>query len=407
MDSKLHQKHFVPDAVGPLTGVRVIDLSRLVAGNMVTHALSDFGADVIKIEKPEGGDDLRNWKVKGIGTYWKIYGRNKKSLTLQFRSEEGRDILARLLRSAQVVVENFVPGYLEKYGLGPEWMHSVSDKLVILRVSGWGQTGPFSHKPGFGSLTEAMSGYAALTGFSDGPPILPPMPLADMVAGVYGALAVTMALRHIEVGRGGGQVIDLSLFEPLLSVLGPSGADYKLTGQVPERVGSRSPIMAPRNVYRCGDGKFVALSAAMQSMTEKLFQAIGRSELITDPRFATNAARVSNVDTLDDIIAAFMADRTLEEALELFDAAGVTVGPVCTIADLLEHPFVREREVLISLPDSDMGEVPMHNVVPRLSASPGAIRSPAPRLGEHNAEILEALGLSAESQGLLKANGVI
>jgi len=215
---------------------------------------------------------------------------------------------------------------------------------------------------------------------------------ADVLRRLSGNWAVTMALRHIEVGRGGGQVIDLSLFEPLLSVLGPSGADYKLTGQVPERVGSRSPIMAPRNVYRCRDGKFVALSAAMQSMTEKLFQAIGRSELIIDPRFATNAARVSNVDTLDDIIAAFMADRTLEEALELFDAAGVTVGPVCTIADLLEHPFVREREVLISLPDRDMGEVPMHNVVPRLSASPGAIRSPAPRLGEHNAEILEALG---------------
>ena len=407
MTDNLHRQDYERDAVAPLAGIRVVDLSRLVAGNMVTHVLADFGAEVIKIEDPVRGDDLRNWRVEGVSTYWKVYARNKKSLTLDYRSPEGREVFAELLKTAHVVVENFVPGRLEKYGLGPDWLHSVNDKLIIVRVSGWGQDGPFRHKPGFGSLVEAMSGFAAMNGYGDRPPILPPLALADMVAGLYGASATMIALRHIEMNGGKGQVVDLSLFEPMLAILGPQAANYALTGDVVPRIGSRSTTASPRNVYECSDGKFVALSASMQSMAEKLFQTMGRPELISDPRYATNTDRVRNDLELDAIVADFMRERTQEENLAIFDAAGVTVGPVCDASDLGSHPYIQGRKALIELPDDEMGQLPMHNVTPRLSETPGAIRTPAPKLGEHTAEILSELGIPSDKQAQLKTGGVV
>lgn len=407
MTDNLHRQDYDRDAVAPLAGIRVVDLSRLVAGNMVTHVLADFGAEVIKIEDPVRGDDLRNWRVEGVSTYWKVYARNKKSLTLDYRTPEGREVFAELLKTAHVVVENFVPGRLEKYELGPDWLHSVNDKLIIVRISGWGQDGPFRHKPGFGSLVEAMSGFAAMNGYGDRPPILPPLALADMVAGLYGASATMIALRHIEMNGGKGQVVDLSLFEPMLAILGPQAANYALTGDVVPRIGSRSTTASPRNVYECSDGKFVALSASMQSMAEKLFQTMGRPELITDPRYATNTDRVRNDLELDAIVADFMRERTQEENLAIFDAAGVTVGPVCDASDLGSHNYIQGREALVELPDDEMGQLPMHNVTPRLSETPGAIRTPAPKLGEHTAEILSELGIPSDKQAQLKAGGVV
>jgi formyl-CoA transferase len=407
MTDNLHRQDYERDAAAPLAGIRVVDLSRLVAGNMVTHVLADFGAEVIKIEDPVRGDDLRNWRVEGVSTYWKVYARNKKSLTLDYRTPEGREVFAALLKTAHIVVENFVPGRLEKYGLGPDWLHSVNDKLIIVRVSGWGQDGPFRHKPGFGSLVEAMSGFAAMNGFGDRPPILPPLALADMVAGLYGASATMIALRHIEMNGGKGQVVDLSLFEPMLAILGPQAANYALTGDVVPRIGSRSTTASPRNVYECSDGKFVALSASMQSMAEKLFQTMGRPELISDPRYATNTDRVRNDVELDSIVADFMRERTQAENLAIFDAAGVTVGPVCDASDLASHPYICGREALVELPDDEMGQLPMHNVTPRLSGTPGAIRTPAPKLGEHTAEILAELGIPSDKQAQLKTSGVV
>ena len=407
MTDNLHRQDYERGAVAPLAGVRVVDMSRLVAGNMVTHVLADFGADVIKIEDPVRGDDLRNWRVEGVATYWKVYARNKKSLTLDYRTPDGREVFAELLKTAHIVVENFVPGRLEKHGLGPDWLHAVNDKLIIVRVSGWGQSGPFRHKPGFGSLVEAMSGFAAMNGYGDRPPILPPLALADMVAGLYGASATMIALRNIETSGGKGQVIDLSLFEPMLAILGPQAANHALTGEVVPRIGSRSTTASPRNVYECSDGKFVALSASMQSMAEKLFQTMGRPEFITDPRYATNTDRVRSDVELDSIVADFMRERTQAENLELFDKAGVTVGPVCDASDLGSHPYICGREALISLPDDEMGHLPMHNVTPRLSGTPGAIRAPAPKLGEHTAEILAELGIAAERQAHLKSNGIV
>jgi crotonobetainyl-CoA:carnitine CoA-transferase CaiB-like acyl-CoA transferase len=261
---------------------------------------------------------------------------------------------------------------------------------VIVRVSGWGQTGPYKHKPGFGTLVEAMSGFAYLNGFPDRPPALPPLALADMIAGIYGAAGVLTALRVAEK-EGRGQVIDLSLFEPIFSVISSEAAKSSLTGQATMRAGNQSSHTAPRNIYLCSDGKHVAMSGSMQSMAMRILDTIGRPELKTDPRFETNDGRVKNRDELDGIISAFIGSKTQDENLALFEAAGVTVGPVCSVLDLLDHPYALEREAIVELEDKDIGSVPMHNIVPRLSASPGGFRYPAPRVGEHTSEILAEL----------------
>jgi crotonobetainyl-CoA:carnitine CoA-transferase CaiB-like acyl-CoA transferase len=381
---------FNPDARGPLDGVRVLDLSRLVAGNMLTAFLADFGADVIKVEREGAGDDLRNWREADQDIYWKVYGRNKRSLVLDLKSDNGLARLKKLVRHSQIFVENFVPGGLEKMGLAPDRLLQLNPSLVIVRISGWGQTGPFSHKPGFGTLVEAMSGFAHLNGFPDKPPALPPLALADMIAGMYGAAGVLTALRVAE-REGRGQVIDLSLFEPIFSTIASEAAKFKLTGEPTLRSGNQSSHTAPRNIYECNDGKFVAMSGSMQSMAMRIFETIGRPELKSDPRFKSNAARVANRDELDTIIGAFMRERSQSQNLALFEAAGVTVGPVCSVADLVDHPFIRGREAIVEIEDAEMGSVPMHNIIPRLSASPGGFRRPAPRLGEHTDEILSEL----------------
>ena len=398
---------FDMDAACPLDGLRVLDLSRVVAGNALTALLADFGAEVIKVETPGRGDDLRNWRVKGVSTYWKVYGRNKKSLTLNLREEAGRALLLRLVETADALVENFRPGRLEEMGLGPDRLLQANPKLIVVRVTGWGQDGPFRHKPGFGSLVEAMSGFAAMNGFEDRPPVLPPLAMADMIAGLYGASAALVALRNVEVRGGRGQVIDLPLFDPIFSILGPMAANHKLTGTVNPRVGSRSNTTAPRNVYATRDGGWAALSASTQGMFERLLRAIGRPDVIDDPRFETNADRVRNVVALDEIVGGWIGARTLDENLAFFEDAGVTVGPVCDIADLIDHPYVGERGILVELPDEEMGSVPMHTIVPRLSDTPGAIRRPAPTLGQHTAEILAELDIGADEVARMADEGVV
>ena len=381
---------FNPSLTGPLADVRVVDLSRLVAGNMLTAYLGDFGADVIKVERADHGDDLRRWREQGQPIYWKVYGRNKRSLVLDLKSADGLAQLKKLLLHAHILVENFVPGGLEKMGLAPAELLQINPALVIVRISGWGQTGPYSHKPGFGTLVEAMSGFAHLNGYADKPPALPPLALADMIAGVYGAAGVLTALRVAE-RSGRGQVVDLSLFEPIFSMIASEAAKTKLTGEATMRAGNQSTHTAPRNVYACADGGYVALSGSMQSMAMRILDTIGRPELKTDARFATNEGRVAHRDALDAIIGGFIAERSVAENLALFEAAGVTVGPVCSMAELLDHPYTRGREVIVDLEDRDMGSLPMHNVVPRLSESPGGFRRAAPELGEHSEEILAEL----------------
>ncbi len=402
----LPQKEYARDAKCPLDGVRVIDLSRVVAGNMVSLLLADFGAEVIKIETPEG-DALRDWLVGGIAANWKVYARNKKSVCLDLRKPEAKDLLLRLVESAQVFIENFRPGTLEKMGLGPEVLHARNPKLVIVRVTGWGQTGPYKHKPGFGTLAEGMSGFAALNGFADREPVLPPNQLADCTAGTYGAFAVMIALRHVEVSGGQGQMIDLPLLEPLFTFMGPQAAGYKAGGKLRQRTGSRSTTAAPRNVYRTKDDKWVSMSASTQAMTERLFRVIGRADLIDNPRYKTNAVRVQHAAELDTIVGDFIAQMTLAENMAFFDKHEVTVGPVYDIAQFVRDPHVLAREIVVEYPDDEMGTLPMHNVVPKMSGTPGAIRTPAPKLGEHNQDVLGTLGLTAAEIQSLTAAGVI
>ncbi len=399
------KKAFDPAARGPLNGVRVVDLSRLVAGNVLTLQLADFGAEVIKIEPPEG-DTLRSWRVKGIETAWKVYSRNKKSVALDLRSDAGRTIVRELTRSAAILVESFRPGVLEDMGLSPAELHEINPRLVIVRISGWGQDGRFRHKPGFGTLIEGYSGFASMNGFEDREPVLPPMYLADATAALNGYGAVMVALREVEVNGGKGQTLDLPLFDPLFSVLGPQAANHKLTGEVKVRSGSRSTNAAPRNVYKTRDGHWVCLSASTQGMAERVLIKIGRPELVKDPRFSTNIERVRNGIELDGIIGGFIAERDLDENLRYFDEAGVTIGPVYDISQIVQDDYVLERESLIEIPDDDMGELPTHPVVPRLSGTPGALKSAAPRIGEHNEALLKPL-LGAAEYDKLCATGAI
>jgi formyl-CoA transferase len=401
----LKQRNYAPGAAGPLAGVRALDLSRLFAGNVLTQILGDFGAEVIKVEPP-AGDTLRAWRTKDVQTHWKIYSRNKKSLGLELRKPAARDLLLDLVPSAAMFLESFRPGTLEKMGLGPEVLLGRNPKLVIVRISGFGQDGPYKRRPGFGTLIEGMSGFAAINGFADREPVLPPMYLADAVAGIYGASAAMIALREVERNGGRGQVVDLSLLDPLFAVLSPQAANYRLTGKVKPRTGSRSTNTAPRNVFRCKDGKFVGLSASTQKMYERTLRAIGRPELVDDPRFRTNAARLANADALEGIIGAFIAERTQAENVGFFEQAEVTIGPIYDITQILEDPHVVERELVADYPDPDMGTLPMHHVVPRLSGTPGSIRTPAPRLGEHNRALLGEVGVDDAAYAKLLADGV-
>ena len=397
---------FQPEIQCPLDGLVVLDLTRLVAGNMLSLQLADFGADVIKVEDPGKGDPLRDWRVEGVSAFWKVYARNKKSVTINLREAEGKELLLRLVEQADVFIENFRPGTLESMGLGPQLLLERNPGIVVVRVSGWGQDGPYRLRPGFGTLVEGMSGFAAKNGFEDREPVLPPLALADMIAGLYGAFAVMTALRHRDqVGRG--QVIDLPLLDPMFSILGPEAAIYKLTGTIRPRTGSRSTTAAPRNVYHTKDGRWISMSASMQAMVSRLYRALGVPEMLDDPRFKTNADRVANADAAEQPIREFIAAHTLEEGMAFFEKNEITAAPVYDIAQFMEDPHVRARQILVDMPDAQMGTIPMHAVVPRLSDSPGAIRRPAPELGEHTAEVLSRVGVDDAARADLQRRKVI
>ena len=401
------QKLFNPNAKGPLEGIRVLDMTRLVAGNMLTLQLADFGAEVIKLEMLPKGDPLRAWKANGIQTNWKVYGRNKKSVSLNFREQEGLNLLLELVKSADVFVENMKPGRIEEMGIGPEVLLERNPDLVIARVTGFGQTGPYSSQGGFGTVVEAMSGFAAMNGFADRVPVLPPLALADMIAGLYGAMAVMIAIREKEVNGGTGQVIDLSLLEPIFSILGPQAASYKVTGEVPERAGSGSNTTSPRNAYATNDGGYVALSGSIQTMAERLFRVIGRDDMNNNPKFMTNADRVAHRTEVDEIVGGWIGNRTLDEVLDVFRREGITGGPIYNISQIVKDPHFKEREIIVDLPDEEMGQIPMHNVFPKLSATPGTFRRAAPDLGQDNEAILSEAGIDADTLADLKSRGII
>jgi formyl-CoA transferase len=291
-------------------------------------------------------------------------------------------------------------------GFGPDVLHKRNPGLIIVRITGFGQDGPYRDRPGFGTLVEAMSGFASKNGFEDRPPVLPPLAMADMISGLYGAYAIMVALRVVERG-GQGQVIDLPLLEPMISVLGPDAAIYTVSGQKPRRTGSRSLTTSPRNVYETSDNRFIAISASIQAMAERVFRAIGKPEMIDDPRFRTNTDRVRNIDACDQAVGEFIAARTLAENMSIFEAAEVTANPVYEIDQLIDDPHVHGRGVLVEAPDAEAGSVLMHNIIPRLSGTPGRFRLPAPDLGQHSRSVLEAIGVDAVRIDALAADGVI
>ncbi len=320
------------------------------------------------------------------------------------RNAAAREALLRLVERADVFIENYRPGTLETMGLAPEVLLARNPRLIIVRISGFGQTGPYAQLPGFGTLVEAMSGFADRTGFADREPILPPLALADMVAGLSGAMATVTALLARERGAP-GQVIDLSLLEPLFSTLGPEAAIYQQTGAIKQRVGNGSNTSAPRNIYRCADGGYVALSGSTQAMAKRIFEVIGRPEMIDDPRFRSNTDRVRNRALVDDAVGGWFAAHSRDEALATMREAGVTAGPVYNIADAMADPHFQAREVLVEVEDSDLGHLPVHNIVPRLSVTPGVWRRPAPGLGEHTDEVLAMAGYDRVAIEALREEG--
>ena len=389
----------------PLENLKVLDLSRLAAGNMVSHMFADFGADVIKIEKPGQGDDLRNWQINDVSHWWAVYSRNKRSIALNLKDKEGLSLLKELVKSADVFIENFIPGTLEKWGIGPKELTKLNKNIIILRISGWGQTGLYKDAPGFGSLVEGMSGFASMNGEEGKGPLLPPLALADMVAGLTGFGAILMAILVSKRDNVGGQVIDLSLFEPLFSILGPWAASYQISGQVPPRMGNRSNVAAPRGIYKTKDNKFVSLSASMQSMWEKLAITIDAKELINDKRFITNTDRMNNQDDLDDVISKFILRYNRDDLLGIFSKEGITVGPVLDISEIIEHPYVIDRNILINQVNSEFGNILMHQAFPRLSKTPGKVSSSAPSVGENTSDILKEIGITpAQIEQLRKKN---
>ncbi|MCC7042501.1 MAG: CoA transferase [Acidobacteria bacterium] len=390
-----------------LDGIRVLDLSRMVAGGVCGMQLADFGADVVKVEQPGVGDPLRRWTTGGHDFWWRVYARNKRFVTLDLKSGEGRELLLRLLPRFDVLIESFVPGGLERLDLGWDVLASVNPRLVLVRISGWGQTGPARGRPGFGTLVEAASGFAAMNGEPDGPPIVPAFPLADMSAALYASQAITMALYHRDARGGQGQVIDVSLFESLFSLLGPLPAEHAATGRVRTRDGSRSGNSSPRGCYRTSDGHWIAISGSTPKMAERMLRAWGLEHMLADPRFATNEVRVRHAADVDRAVTGAIGARTLAENLAIIRDHDLTAVPVQTVADIEHDPHWIARGLLIDVPSAG-GDVRMHDVVPRMSSTPGRIDHAGGALGQDtDAFLREELGLSSADIDGLRARGTI
>ncbi|SFI90433.1 Crotonobetainyl-CoA:carnitine CoA-transferase CaiB [Streptosporangium canum] len=383
-----------------LEGVRVLDLATLFAGPMAAMLLGDYGAEVIKVEHPAKPDPSRGHGPEGL--WWKMLGRNKRAITLNLSTVEGQDLLVELVREADVVIENFRPGTLERWNLSYERLSEANPDLVLARVTGFGQFGPYAKRPGFGTLAEAMSGFAAMTGEPDGPPTLPPFGLADGICALATAFAVMTALRS-----GRGQVVDLSIIEPILTVLGAQPTIYDQLGVVPPRTGNRSVNNAPRNTYRCKDGSWVAVSTSAQSIAERVMILVGRPEVIGEPWFASGSGRVAHADELDGAVAAWVAEHTREEVMAAFEGAQAAVAPVYDVRDIMADPQLAALDAITTVEDPELGPLRMQNVMFRLTGTPGEIRWTGRPHGADTGEVLGALGLTSEDLAALRDKGVV
>ncbi len=387
----------------------MLDIASFMAAPMAAMWLGDFGADVIKVEHPQG-DMMRTWgsKRRGVPLFWKVVGRNKRSVTLDLHTEKGQQLLRQLAEHVDVIVENFRPGKLNEWGLDYSRLGNINPRLVMLSISAFGQTGPYSPRAGFGTLAEAMSGYAHMTGQSGGPPTLPSFGLADSVAGLCGAFAVMVALHERDAISGEGQHIDLALYEPMLLMLGHQFIDFDQLGVVAERMGSRLPFASPRNVFKTRDDRWVAMSSSAQAVFERSCLAIGQPALAVDERFRDNASRTRNADEIDAIFAEWISRHDSTEVVSTFAEHGAALAPIYNVSDVFDDPQVVARESIATVQDPELGPVRMQNVTPRLSRTPGSLARTGPRVGEHTTEVLEELlGLTQEELNQLEAEGVI
>jgi formyl-CoA transferase len=398
------------ESPGPLDGLTVVEAGTMISANTVGKLLADFGAEVIKLEHPEYGDHLRGFgpQKEGTGLWWKYLARNKRSVTLDISSEQGQVVFEDLVSEADALVENFRPGTLERWNVGWDRLSTINPELVMVRLSGFGQTGPYSERPGFGTLAEAMSGFAYLNGFEDREPLLPPTGLADGIAALYSTFALMFALYNRDVNDGGGQYIDTSLVEPIFSLLGPQPLRYQQLDDIEGRAGNRSTSSAPRNVYRTGDDRYVAISASAQPIAMRVFDAIERPDLKDDPRFADNEARLENVEELDRIIQDWMDDHSREEVVDRFEACEATIAPVYNVADITADEHYRAREAVVEVPDEELGTGLVQNTYPRFSDTPGRIDHLGPALGADNEGVYgDLLGYDEETRSALAGEGVI
>ena len=392
----------------PLTGLRVIELGQLIAGPFASKILAEFGADVIKVEPPAGGDPLRGWRLihEGTSVWWAAHARNKRSITLDLRTPEGQDVIRQLAQDADILIENFRPGAMEKWGLGFKDLHVLNPKLIMLRVSGYGQSGPYRDRPGFGVIGEAMGGLRYLSGEPGRPPVRVGVSIGDTLSGLHGVIGVMMALRHREQQGGLGQEVDVALYESVFNMMESLLPEYSKFGAVRQPSGASMPGIVPTNAYLCKDGRYALIAGNGDSIYKRLMESIGRPDLANDPALANNVGRAANGERIDRAIADFTAQHDLESVLSLMNQAGVPAGKSYDAADIANDPHYQARDMILEakLPDGSTVHVP--GIVPKLSATPGQINREAPTLGQHTGEILDSLGIDATKQADWKSRGI-
>jgi formyl-CoA transferase len=398
-----------PDfAAGPLAGVRVLELGSLIAGPFCAKTLGDFGAEIVKVEPPGDGDPLRRWRRMRNGTslWWHVQSRNKKSVTVDLRRPEGQEIVLRLAALSDIVIENFRPGALEKWNLGWEALSKANPKLILVRISGYGQSGPYRERPGFAAIAEAIGGLRHVTGFPDRPPVRPNLSIGDTLASLHGVIGALLALHHLKKG-GAGQVIDVALYESVFNVMESLLPEYDAEGYVRERSGSALPGIAPSNIYPCSDGAWVLIAGNADSLYRRLMSAIGREDLRDDPALAKNDGRAAQMERIDAAIGEWTSKRAQQEVLAAMEKAEVPAGRIYNAADIAGDPHFKARGMILDTVAGDGEPLKQPGVIPKLSATPGAIRSAAPKLGEHTDEVLRALGYDDARIDGLRAQGII
>jgi formyl-CoA transferase len=393
---------------GPLQGIRVLELGSLIAGPFCAKTLADFGAEVIKVEPPGEGDPLRRWRRmrNGVSLWWHVQSRNKKSITLDLRTPEGQAVVRRLVRASDVMIENFRPGALERWNLGWDVLKAENPKLILVRISGYGQTGPYKSRPGFAAIAEAFGGLRYVTGFPDRPPVRPNLSIGDTLASLHGVIGALLALHHLKNG-GQGQVIDVALYESVFNVMESLLPEYDAQGAVRERSGSALPGIAPSNLYPCSDGSYVLIAGNADSLYHRLMTAIGRTDLRDDPGLARNDGRAARMEEIDDAIAAWTVERTQGAVLEAMDKAEVPAGRIYSAADIAADPHYAARGMIEQIVAADGEPLKVPGIVPKLSETPGAIRSVAPALGEHTDQVLRGAGYSDAEIAELRNNGIL